>query len=71
MQVSVSDGRRLELPLKWYPRLANATEAQRLHYTIETPGDAVHWPDVDEDLHLAGMLQGIPSPEYRRQNPSI
>ena len=65
MSVMLMDGRTITLPLAWYPRLANATPEQRANYRIETPGDCVHWPDVDEDLHVEGMLKGIPSPEYR------
>lgn len=65
MSVALRDGRTITLPLAWYPRLANATPEQRANYRIETPGDCVHWPDVDEDLHVEGMLKGVPSPDYR------
>src|SRR5918996_4882320 len=56
MSVALMDGRVIRLPLEWYPRLLHATPAQRRNYRIETPGDCVHWPDVDEDLHVDGML---------------
>jgi hypothetical protein len=65
MSVALVDGRVIAVPLAWYPRLANATAEQRTNDRIETPGDCVHWPDVDEDLHGEGMLKGVPSPEYR------
>ena len=65
MSVALMDGRVIRLPLEWYPRLLDATPAQRLNYRIETPGDCVHWPDVDEDLHVDGMLKGVPAPSYR------
>jgi hypothetical protein len=65
MSVALMDGRVITLPLEWYPRLLNATPEQRGNYRIETPGDCVHWPDVDEDLHVEGMLNGVPAPGYR------
>ena len=61
MSVWLKDGRRLSLPLGWYPRLAEADSKQRQNYRIETPGDCIHWPDIDEDLHVEGMLRGIPA----------
>jgi hypothetical protein len=66
MSVALVDGRIITLPLAWYPRLANATPEQRANHQIETPGDCVHWPDIDEDLHVEGMLEGVQSAEYRR-----
>lgn len=54
--VTLPDGRRIATPLEWYPRLKNATEAQRNHFEIGAMG--IHWPDVDEDLSVAGMLKG-------------
>jgi len=65
MSVALRDGRVIRLPLEWYPRLLDATPVQRRNYRIETPGDCVHWPDVDEDLHVDGMLKGVPAPGYR------
>jgi Protein of unknown function (DUF2442) len=65
MSVALTDGRVITLPLEWYPRLLNATPEQRGNYRIETPGDCVHWPDVDEDLHVEGMLKGVRAPGYR------
>jgi hypothetical protein len=46
-------------------RLLQATPEQRLNYRVETPGDCVHWPDVDEDLHVDGMLKGVPAAGFR------
>jgi hypothetical protein len=54
--VTLKDGRRIATPLDWYPRLANASPEQRAHYEIMPMG--IHWPDVDEDLSIAGMLKG-------------
>mgnify|MGYP001024567920 CR=1 FL=1 len=56
LHVLLADGRELTTPLWWYPRLANATAAQRNN--VELMLDGVHWPDLDEDLSVRGMLSG-------------
>jgi hypothetical protein len=60
--VTLSDGRKLSVPIAWYPRLANATPEQRRNWQILGPGVGFHWPDVDEDLSVEGMLLGVPAP---------
>jgi len=55
--VTLGDGRRIATPLDWYPRLQNASAAQRANFEIMPMG--IHWPDIDEDLSVAGMLKGI------------
>ena len=60
--VTLSDGRKLSVPIAWYPRLANATPKQRRNWKILGPGVGFHWPDVDEDLSVEGMLLGSPAP---------
>jgi hypothetical protein len=54
--VTLGDGRRIATPLDWYPRLKSATAAQRANFEIMPMG--IHWPDIDEDLSIAGMLKG-------------
>ena len=54
--VSLVDGRKIVTPLEWYPRLMRASAAERRHYEIMPMG--IHWPDIDEDLSIAGMLKG-------------
>jgi hypothetical protein len=54
--VTLADGRRIATPLAWYPRLKNATAAAREHLELMPLG--IHWPELDEDLGIAGMLQG-------------
>jgi Protein of unknown function (DUF2442) len=54
--VSLADGRKVATPLAWYPRLRNADDASREHFELMPLG--VHWPELDEDLSIAGMLQG-------------
>lgn len=63
--VSLADGRSLSVPIAWYPRLANATPEQRQNWEILGPGVGFHWPDVDEDLSVEGMLLGAPAPGVR------
>jgi hypothetical protein len=54
--VTLADGSRIATPLAWYPRLLRASAAERQNYEIMPMG--IHWPDVDEDLSIAGMLKG-------------
>jgi len=56
------DGRSISMPLAWSWRLSEATLEQRANYEIIGDGQAVHWPDIDEDLSAEGMLYGIPAP---------
>ncbi|WP_119068964.1 DUF2442 domain-containing protein [Aggregatilinea lenta] len=56
LRVTLADGRIIATPLNWYPRLANATPEQRAVFELSRGG--VHWPDLDEDLSVAGMLRG-------------
>ena len=55
------DGRTISVPLAWSWRLSNATAAQRARYEIIGDGTGIHWPDVDEDISVRGMLDGIPA----------
>jgi hypothetical protein len=62
LSVALRDGRTISVPLMWYPRLMNATPAQRLHWEIAGGGYGIHWPDIDEDLSTEGLLRGAPAP---------
>ena len=57
MQVQLSDGRALSVPIAWFPRLLHATPEQRASYTISTRG--LHWEELDEDISVDGLLAGI------------
>jgi hypothetical protein len=63
LSVSLRDGRVISVPLAWYPRLLNATPAQRNNWKIAGGGYGIHWPDVDEDLSTEGLLRGAPAPK--------
>jgi hypothetical protein len=54
--VTLADRRKISTPLDWYPRLRNASAAARENYEIMPMG--IHWPHLDEDLSVAGMLAG-------------
>ena len=54
--VTLADGRKIATPLAWYPRLLEASPADRADYEIMPMG--IHWPRLDEDLSVAGMLKG-------------
>jgi hypothetical protein len=54
--VTLADGRKIATPLDWYPRLKSGSAKQRANFEIMPMG--IHWPDLDEDLSIAGMLKG-------------
>ncbi len=56
------DGRTVSVPLAWSWRLSEATPEQRNHWEIIGDGIGIHWPEVDEDISIEGMLYGAPAP---------
>ena len=58
--VHLMDGRVISVPLAWSWRLSEATPEQRAHFELIGDGQGIHWPDVDEDISVAGMLHGAP-----------
>lgn len=54
----LSDGREIKVPLEFYPSLKNATKKQRNHFEIIGLGTGIHWPDIDEDLSVEGIVMG-------------
>jgi len=61
--VALKDGRRISVPLEWYPRLARATAEDRSNWQICGGGYGIHWPSIDEDLSTEGLLRGAPAPQ--------
>ena len=59
------DGRSISVPLAWSWRLSEATPEQRANYELMGGGLGVHWPDIDEDISVHGMLHGTPAPRAR------
>lgn len=58
LRVTLTDGRVLCVPLQWFPTLFHATREQRERYEIAGGGISLHWPDLDEDLSVAGLMAG-------------
>lgn len=54
--VDLDDGRSVSVPLEWFPRLRDATDTQRNHWQLIGGGIGIHWPDLDEDLSVQGLL---------------
>ena len=61
--VDLVDGRTISVPVAWYPRLAHGTSAERAHWRFIGEGEGIHWPDLDEDLSIEGLLAGRRSGE--------
>ena len=66
LQVELSDGRTLSVPLAWYPRLVHATGKERDNWELIGEGQGIRWPDLDEDLSVEGLIAGRPSGESQR-----
>lgn len=56
--VSLVDGRKVSAPLAWFPKLANATLAELANWKLLGDGQGIHWPDINEDLSVNGLLKG-------------
>ena len=56
--VELLDGRTISVPLVWFPRLANASKEQLNNWELLGDGEGIHWPGIDEDLSVAGLLSG-------------
>jgi Protein of unknown function (DUF2442) len=59
MHVSLTDGRVISAPIIWFPALEDATPEQRAKYAIGAGGRSLHWPELDEDLSIAGIMSGV------------
>lgn len=60
--VELSDGRAIAAPLAWFPRLLNASLEEREKWTLGGAGIGIHWPAIDEDLAVEGLLRGEKAP---------
>jgi hypothetical protein len=57
LRVTLADGRELAVPLEWFPRLRDATLEQRANWRFIGRGQGIHWPDIDEDISVSGLLR--------------
>ena len=63
LMVTLIDGRRLSVPLNWFPRLSTASPKERSNFELLGGGVGIHWPDIDEDLSVEGLFRGVRVPE--------
>jgi len=63
LSVDLEDGLTISVPIGWYPRLAHGTGAERANFEISGAGYGIHWPDLDEDIGVEGLLLGKKSME--------
>ena len=63
LTAELSDGRTISVPLAWHPRLVHATPQERSNWTLIGGGQGIHWPDLDEDISIEGLLVGRKSGE--------
>lgn len=66
LTVELLDRRTVSVPLLWFPRLVDATPAERDNWRLIGRGEGIHWPDLDEDISVAGLLAGRRSGESQR-----
>ncbi len=66
LSVELSDGRGVSVPLGWFPRLIHATPEERERWELIGRGSGIHWPDLDEDISLEGLLAGRSSAESQQ-----
>ena len=66
LTADLSDGRTISVPLAWYPRLVHATPHERRNWRPIGGGAGIHWPDLDEDLNVEGLLAGRASGESQQ-----
>ena len=63
LMVELADGRSIAAPLAWYPRLLAGSENERSNFRFIGGGEGIHWPDLDEDISIEGIVAGRPSGE--------
>ena len=56
LRVRLADEREISVPLTWFPRLVAASPAQRGKWRFIAKGEGIHWPEIDEDISVAGLL---------------
>ena len=58
LRVTLDDGRELSVPVEWFPRLRDASDADRANWRLIGRGEGIHWPTIDEDISVRGLLAG-------------
>ncbi|HEV2722611.1 MAG TPA: DUF2442 domain-containing protein [Thermoanaerobaculia bacterium] len=68
LTVHLVDGRKLSVPLVWFPRLLRGKAAQRNRFELIGEGEGIHWEELDEDISVAGLLRGVRAPQAQSQS---
>jgi hypothetical protein len=63
LSVDLDDGRTIAVPLAWYPRLSLGSQQERSSWRLIGQGRGIHWPELDEDISVEGLIAGRPSGE--------
>lgn len=63
LTVDLQDGRTVSVPVAWYLRLSHGSQTERNNWRLIGDGAGIHWPDLDEDISVEGLLPGYPSNE--------
>ena len=63
LTVDLDDGRTISVPLSWFPRLSHRSSQERNNWRLIGRGEGIHWPDLDEDISVTGLLEGLSSNE--------
>lgn len=66
LTIELADGRTLSVPLAWYPRLFHGSQMERSNWEWIGDGEGIHWPDLDEDISVEGLILGRRSGESQR-----
>ena len=66
LTIELSDGRTISVPLAWFPRLLHGSADERSRWRLIGQGHGLHWPNLDEDISVQGLLEGKPSGESQR-----
>jgi hypothetical protein len=64
LTVALRDGREISAPLDWFPKLKKASAQDRAVWEPAAAGHGIHWPRIDEDLSVEGLLRGTPVPDH-------
>jgi hypothetical protein len=57
MHVRLLDGREINVPIEWFPRLRDASDEQRKNWRLIGKGLGIHWEDIDEDISVEGLMK--------------
>ena len=68
LTVHLMDGRKLSVPLVWFPRLLHGSTEQRARFELIGEGEGIHWEELDEDISVAGLLRGVRATQSSSQS---